>query len=140
MAEFGVGIDKEKILAGKMQELGVREADLQERFIRSSGPGGQNVNKTATCVYLKHLPSGIEVKCQEERSQSLNRYRARQIMLQKIESLVLGSLSQEQQRIEKLRRQKRRRSRRAKLKMLEGKRRNAEKKAARASLRDIPGD
>src|SRR3989338_795458 len=75
-------------LEKKMLALGVREEDIIESFIRSSGPGGQNVNKTATCVYLKHLPTGLEVKCQRQRSQLLNRNLARHILLSKIENRV----------------------------------------------------
>ncbi len=131
-----VGLKKEKSLQEMMARLGVREEDIVERFIRAQGPGGQNVNKVSTCVYLRHLPTGIEVKCQEERSQAQNRYRARQIMLKKIESAILGKLSAEQKRIEKIRRQKRRRSRRAKLKILESKRRHAAKKLLRGSVRE----
>jgi len=137
MSDFGVGLDKEKALAEKMSRLGIRQEDIVESFIRSSGPGGQNVNKTSTCVYLKHIPTGIEVKCQKERSQALNRFLARRILLQKIEQRILGKLSQEQQLIAKIRRQKRRRSRRAKLKILEGKRRRAEKKSLRSPVREI---
>lgn len=131
-----LGLDKEKALAEKMLRLGVREEDIIENFIRSGGPGGQNVNKTSTCVYLKHIPTGIEIKCQEERSQALNRYRGRQILLQKIETLILGRQSAERQRIEKIRRQKKRRSRRAKLKILEAKRRQGEKKRLRAPVQE----
>ncbi|MBM3250431.1 MAG: peptide chain release factor-like protein [Candidatus Omnitrophica bacterium] len=131
-----VGLEKEKALREVMARLGVREEDIEEKFIRSQGPGGQNVNKVSTCVYLRHLPTGFEVKCQEERSQALNRYRARQILLKKIESAVLGKLSGEQKRIEKIRRQKRRRSRRAKLKMLEAKRMHSQKKLLRASVKE----
>lgn len=134
MPDFGLGLDKERGLSDKMKLLGIREADIQETFLRSRGPGGQNVNKTSTCVYLKHLPTGIEVRCQKERSQSLNRYVARKILAAKIENLLLGRLSREQQRIEKIRRQKRRRSRRAKLKMLEAKHRQSEKKLLRAKV------
>jgi len=130
------GLGKEKSLREMMARLGVREEDIVERFIRAQGPGGQNVNKVSTCVYLCHLPTGIEVKCQEERSQAQNRYRARQILLEKIERVILGKLSEEQKRIEKIRRQKRRRSRRAKLKILESKRRHAAKKFLRASVRE----
>ena len=136
MSDFGVSLEKEGALRRKMEGLGIREQDIQESFIRSKGPGGQNVNKTSTCVYLKHIPTGIEVKCQKERMQVLNRYIARKILVSKIEGLVLGKLSEEQQRIEKLRRQKRRRSRKAKLKMLEAKRRQGEKKSLRAPVRE----
>jgi len=131
-----VGLKKEKLLQELMARLGVREEDIVERFIRSQGPGGQNVNKVSTCVHLRYLPMGIEVKCQEERSQVQNRYRARQILLEKIERATLGKLSEEQKRIEKIRRQKRRRSRRAKLKVLEAKRRHSAKKLLRARVRE----
>jgi len=129
-------LQKERMLREKMQQLGIKEADILERFIRSSGPGGQNVNKTSTCVYLKHIPTGIEVKCQKERFQALNRYLARKLLVHKIETLILGRFSQERKRIEKIRRQKRRRSRRAKLKILEAKRQQSEKKFLRAKVRE----
>ena len=137
MGFFGVGPDKEEALRERLERLGIRDTDLVEKFIRSGGHGGQNVNKVATCVYLKHLPTGLEVKCQQERSQGLNRYRARIILLEKIEQRLLGALSQERQLIEKLRRQKRRRSRRTKLKLLELKKRRAEKKGLRSAVRGI---
>ncbi len=130
------GLKKEKLLQEMMARLGVREEDIIERFTRAQGPGGQNVNKVSTCVRLRHLLTGIEVKCQQERSQAQNRYRARQILLEKIEGAILEKLSEEQKRIEKIRRQKRRRSRRAKLKILESKRRHAAKKFLRASVRE----
>src|SRR5574340_986677 len=107
MSIFSVSEAKEKALVEKFQELNIREEDLAETFVRSSGKGGQHVNKTSTCVYLKHLPTGIEVKCQEERSQSLNRYRARTLLVGKIDQMIKGRQSEEIQRIEKLRRQKR---------------------------------
>ncbi|MDA8431935.1 MAG: peptide chain release factor-like protein [Nitrospiraceae bacterium] len=117
-----------------MESLKIREEDIEESFIRSSGKGGQHVNKTSTCVYLKHLPTGIEVKCQEERSQALNRYRARVILTKKIEQLVRGKESEEIQRIEKIRRQKRKRSKRAKEKMLAEKKITSEKKRLRGPV------
>jgi protein subunit release factor B len=132
MGTFGVSPDKEQALAERMAELGIREEDLVEKFIRSGGHGGQNVNKVATCVYLKHLPTGTEVKCQQERSQSLNRYLARRILTDKIETAILGKESEEGQRIAKIRRQKRKRSKRAKEKMLADKRHLAEKKKGRS--------
>jgi len=129
---FGVSLKKEKELAAKMEMLSIHEKDLIEKFVRSSGHGGQKVNKTSSCVYLKHIPTGIEVKCQEERSQSLNRYKARKILTGKIESLIKGKESEEQQRIAKIRRQKRKRSKRAKEKMLVEKKKQAEKKRDRS--------
>jgi len=137
MPEFGVGLEKEKRLREKMSSCGILEEEIVENFVRSRGPGGQNVNKTSTCVYLKHIPTGLEVKCQKERSQALNRYLARQLLIKKIDNLILGQLSQERQHIEKVRRQKRRRSRRAKLKILETKHWHAQKKSLRAKMRDI---
>jgi protein subunit release factor B len=132
MSIFAVGEAKEKALVEKFQALNIREDDIAETFIRSSGKGGQHVNKTSTCVYLKHLPTGIEVKCQQERSQSLNRYRARVVLAKKIEQLIKGSESEEIQRIEKIRRQKRKRSKRAKEKMLSDKKIVSEKKKLRS--------
>ena len=133
--KFGVNIQKEKALQEKMEELGVREQDLVEKFIRSSGPGGQKTNKVATCVYLKHIPSGIEVKVQRERSQTLNRFLARRLIVEKIENELLGRMSAEQQLREKIRRQKRKRSKRAKEKILQQKKLQSHKKL----LRTPPG-
>lgn len=128
---FNVNLVKEKTLRERMETLGIKETDIIERFVRSQGHGGQNVNKTATCVYLKHIPTGIEVKCQQERSQSLNRFLARRILLNKIEKLLLGKESLEEQRIEKMRRQKRRRSKKAKEKVLHLKHLQSQKKRER---------
>ncbi len=131
---FPVSAAKEKELVEKMASLNVREEDIEESFVRSGGKGGQHVNKTSTCVYLKHLPTGIEVKCQEERSQALNRYRARTLLVKKIEQQIKGKESEEIQRIEKIRRQKRKRSKRAKEKMLAEKRIVSEKKRLRSPV------
>lgn len=136
---MGVSKEKEEALLKRMESLGIFEKDIIEKFVRSSGKGGQKVNKTSTCVYLKHIPTDIEVKCQQERYQALNRYLARRILADRIEARILGEKSEEQQRIEKIRRQKRKRSKRAKLKMLEEKRKHSQKKAAR-SYRPQPED
>jgi protein subunit release factor B len=124
--------EKEKALHDKMEVLGIKESDIIERFVRSRGHGGQNVNKTSTCVYLKHVPTGIEVKCQQERFQSLNRFLARRILTKKIENVILGKKSNEQQLIEKAKRQKRKRSKRAKEKVLRLKHFQSEKKKERS--------
>ena len=134
MGIFSVSPLKEKELNAKMERCNIREEDIKESFVRSGGKGGQNVNKTSTCVYLKHLPTGIEVKCQEERSQSLNRYRARVLLVKKVEQLIKGRESEEIQRIEKIRRQKRKRSKRAKEKMLAEKKITSEKKKLRSRI------
>jgi peptide chain release factor len=130
---FSVKTNKEEALIAKMFSLGIGEADIDEIFIRSSGKGGQKVNKTSSCVYLKHKPTGIEVKCQRERSQALNRFFARRILVDKIESLILGREAAAEKKFEKIRRQKRKRSRRAKEKMLRNKRIRSEKKTLRRS-------
>jgi len=134
MGRFSVSFTKEKGLEDKMRRLGIKESDIKESFIRSSGAGGQNVNKVATCVYLKHIPTGIEVKCGRERSQALNRFLARRILANKIEEMLLGKASEEQRMREKLRRQKRKRSKRAKEKMLADKKMRSEKKSLRKKV------
>ena len=126
---------KEKSLLDRMQALGVREQDIEEQFVRSSGAGGQKVNKSSTCVVLHHRPTGVRVKCQRERSQALNRFLARRILLDKIEAKLRGTHTAKAQEIARIRRQKRKRSRRAKLKLLADKRRQAEKKSSRAGVR-----
>lgn len=136
MSRFGVNPAKEDELDRRMQALGIREEDLEEKFIRSGGHGGQNVNKVATCVWLKHRPSGLEVKVQRERSQAINRFLARRLLVEKLETERLGRLSAEQQRIAKIRRQKRRRSRRAKEKMLQAKHHRAMMKELRRTPRE----
>ena len=131
MTGFPVSSRKQAELDQLMQRLGVREGDFEESFIRSGGPGGQNVNKVATCVVLRHRPSGLEVRCQQERSQALNRFLARRILLRRLEAQQQGARSEEAARIAKIRRQKRRRSRRAKEKMLEQKHQRGQVKELR---------
>jgi len=128
---YGVSSDKEAGLDARLAGLGVKPDDLTEKFVRAGGPGGQNVNKTSTAVYLKHRPSGIEVKVQQERSQALNRFLARRLLAEKLEALIEGRRTAEQARIARLRRQKRKRSKRAQEKVLEAKRLRAEAKGLR---------
>ena len=110
MSIFPVSQKKLIELHAKMERLRVREADLEERFVRSRGPGGQRTNKVSTCVVLRHRQSGLVVRCQRERSQVLNRFLARRILLNRLEAQRLKKLSEEAKRISKLRRQKRKRS------------------------------
>ena len=130
-----VSADKEKQLRERMKNLGVREQDIDEHFVRSSGAGGQKVNKTSTCVMLLHRPTGIQVKCQKERSQALNRFLARRLLLDKIEKKLSRTRTEAEQKIAKIRRQKRKRSRRAKLRLLADKRHRSELKSLRGGVR-----
>ncbi|MEE9253262.1 MAG: peptide chain release factor-like protein [Thermodesulfobacteriota bacterium] len=116
MGKFAVRPEKERVLLERMKKLRISEGDLAESFVSSGGPGGQNVNRTATCVVLKHLPTGVVVKAQRERTQSLNRFLARRMLVERIERLELGEDSPEEKRREKLRKRKNRRRRRAKAK------------------------
>jgi peptide chain release factor len=131
MPLFPVNPEKASALEARMARLAIREIDLDESFILSSGPGGQNVNKVSTCVRLLHRPSGLQVKMQRERSQAINRYLARVRLCEIIEARVLGRMSEEEQRREKIRRTKRRRSKRAKNKMLDAKHRQSDRKQSR---------
>jgi peptide chain release factor len=115
MTSFAVSEEKNRWLRAKMETLGIQEKDIEEKFVRSAGRGGQKVNKTSNCVYLKHVPTGVEVKCMQERSQSLNRFLARRELLLKIECFS-GQPSSQTKRIEKVRKQKSKRRKRANVK------------------------
>jgi len=131
---MSVSSEKEKALQERMISMGLLESDFQESFIRSSGPGGQKVNKSSSCVFLVHIPTGLSVKCQKERSQSLNRFLARRLLLDKIEKKQNGFIAQEKEMLEKIRRQKRKRSKRAKEKILTAKHQQSKKKILRGKV------
>ncbi len=115
MLSFAVSEEKNKWLKERMEEIGIDEKDILEKFVRSSGRGGQKVNKTSTCVYLKHIPTGIEVKCMRERSQSINRFLARRELVERVEALS-GGVTLRDQTKEKIRKQKIKKKKRAKMK------------------------
>ncbi len=121
-------------LEQRMSALGVRESEIEETFVRSGGAGGQKVNKSSSCVMLLHRPTGLRVKCQTTRHQALNRFLARRLLLDKIERVQKGYVEAERAYIEKVRRQKRKRSRRAKDRMLADKARQSEKKHLRGTV------
>jgi protein subunit release factor B len=110
-----VSEEKNQWLKEKMEALGIREEDIEEKFVRSSGRGGQKVNKTSTCVYLKHIPTGTEVKCMKERSQPLNRFLARRELVERIGKL-LGQKTSDDIKMKKMKRQKSKRRKRGRLK------------------------
>jgi protein subunit release factor B len=119
MVLFAVSEEKNKWLQERMEVLGIHEKDIEEKFVRSSGSGGQKVNKTSTCVYLRHIPTGFEIKCMKERSQSLNRFLARRELVRRVEK-GLGRLTPENIIMDKARRQKSKRKKRAGLKYSKG--------------------
>jgi len=115
MVSFAVSEEKNRWLQERMEALEIHEKDIEEKFVRSSGRGGQKVNKSSTCVYLRHIPTGFEIKCMKERSQSLNRFLARRELVRRVEK-GLGGVSSENIATEKARRKKSKREKRARLK------------------------
>lgn len=118
----------------KAEELKVNPEDIEEQFIRGSGKGGQKINKTASAVWLKHIPTGIEVKCQKHREQSKNRLSAYKLLINKIEELIKGEESEKAKKIHKIRKQKAKRSKRAKEKILKEKKHRSEIKETRKKI------
>ncbi len=129
--KFPVSDAKLNDLLKRMAAIGMKESDFEESFVRGTGAGGQKINKTSSAVWIKHVPTGLEVKCQESRQQSLNRFLARRMLVEKLEGQVFAKASQKQQEVEKLKRQKRKRSKRAKAKMLDDKKAASQTKAMR---------
>ena len=127
---------REDKLLERMAALGIRDEDMVESFTRSSGPGGQNVNKTSSAVVLVHRPTGLQVRCEQERSQAQNRLLAREWLLGKIEGRIRALREKEQAQREKLRRQTRKRSRGAKERILRDKARHSSKKRLRQGGQD----
>lgn len=125
--------EKSSALEQRMAALGIYREDLLEKFVRGSGAGGQKINKTSNCVFLKHIPTGIAIKCQIDRSREMNRFLARRELCDQFDAIANGKASAKTQAIEKLRRQKRRRSRRSKQRSIADKRKLSEKKALRKS-------
>ena len=134
MSSFPVSPDKLAQLQQRMTALGVNEAEIEETFVRSGGAGGQKVNKSSSCVMLLHRPTGLRVKSQTTRHQAMNRFLARRLLLDKIERMRKGYVEAERARIEKVRRQKRKRSSRAKQRMLADKASHGEKKRLRGPV------
>lgn len=117
----------------KAEELKISPWDITEQFVRGSGKGGQKINKTSSCVLLRHIPTGIEVRCQKHREQSKNRLSAYKLLILKIEDQVKGAESTRAKKIFKLKKQKQKRSKRAKEKMLASKHKRSEIKVLRSS-------
>lgn len=126
-------ISSEKLsdLEQRLLALGITAETLVEKFVRGSGAGGQKINKTSSCVFLKHLPSGLTIKCQADRSREMNRFLARRELCEELEAIRDGKESERVQAIEKIRRQKRRRSRRSKQRSIVDKRLLSHKKSLR---------
>jgi len=128
-----VSPEKQSALDQRMIALGVTEDNLLEKFVRGSGAGGQKINKTSNCVFLKHLPSGVAIKCQMDRSREMNRFLARRELCDQLEAIKEGRSTAKTQAIEKMRRQKRPRSRRSKQRSVADKRILSQKKSMRRS-------
>ncbi|MES2440451.1 MAG: peptide chain release factor-like protein [Verrucomicrobiota bacterium] len=125
--------DKLAALEQRMAALGITEADLLEKFVRGSGAGGQKINKTSNCVFLKHLPTGVCIKCQMDRSREMNRFLARRELCDQLDAIREGKAVAKTQAIEKMRRTNRPRSRNSKKRSVADKRNLSQKKSMRRS-------
>ncbi len=129
-----VSEEKMQSLKKRMEALNILEKDIKEKFILGSGPGGQKIQKSHSCVYIKHLPTKIEVKCQKDRMRETNRYFARKLLCEEIERRRFKEKSEKEKEIAKKRKQKKRRSKKAQQKILENKRQLSEKKKLRKPI------
>lgn len=120
----------------RLARLGVRVADVDERFVRGSGPGGQKINKTSSTVALRHAPTGVEVRCQAERSQAANRETAWSELCEKLEARERARIEAVKQAREAERRRTRPKSRAQKVRMIEAKKHRAKHKAKRGRVQD----
>jgi protein subunit release factor B len=125
--------DKLAAMEQRLTALGITEADLLEKFVRGSGAGGQKINKTSNCVFLKHLPTGVCIKCQMDRSREMNRFLARRELCEQLEAIREGKAVAKTQAIEKMRRTNRPRSRNSKNRSVADKRNLSQKKSMRRS-------
>ena len=125
--------DKLAAMEQRLTALGIAEADLLEKFVRGSGAGGQKINKTSNCVFLKHLPTGVCIKCQMDRSREMNRFLARRELCEQLEAIREGKAVARTQAIEKMRRTNRPRSRNSKNRSVADKRNLSQKKSMRRS-------
>jgi protein subunit release factor B len=137
MSEFPVTEKKSRQLSEDFRRCGIKEKDITEKFILSGSPGGQKADKSSSAVYLKHEPSGTEVKYRRSRSRALNRFMARRLLAEKIAEKIHGEKTEKRKRIEKIKRQKRRRSKKAKEKVLAAKKETASKKDSRSYVRKL---
>jgi protein subunit release factor B len=125
-------VSSDKQIQARMRKLGVSEKDIEESFVRSGGNGGQNVNKTSSCVMLTHLPTGISVKCQVSRHQGMNRAIARRILLAKLEKAQADQQQAVREQTELARRQSRKPSKGARARNVAEKRQQATRRAQRS--------